>query len=160
MSISAIHPAIDGLVALCTTAAEPGGTLAGVVVFDGPPVGTPSERRLLYIGDTPDDDSPAASGGQQFVNLGANRKDEVFSIYCTAQARSGSTAVRPMRVLAFEIVGAVENLLRQGQPGADPRLGGAVQWAALGTDISYTPLQLAKGCLVEVGFTVECRARI
>jgi hypothetical protein len=160
MSTSAIHPAIDGLVALCTSATARGGSLYGVTILDGPPPKTPPARRMLCIGDTPDDDSAAAAGTQEFRNLGANRKDEVFSIYCTAIARSGSTAVRPLRVLAFETVAAVENLLRQGQPDADPRLGGVVQWAALGGDVRYTPTQLEKGCWVEVGFSVECRARI
>lgn len=160
MSTSAIPAAIDGLLALCTGATARGGSLAGVTILDGPPPKTPTVPRLLCIGDVPDDDGPAATAIQEFLNVGANRKDETFSIFCTVVARSGSTAVKPMRDQAFAIVGAVENLLRQGQPGADPRLGGVVKWAALAGDFRYTPIQLDGGLWVEVGFSVECRARI
>lgn len=160
MGTSVIAAALDGLLELCRNAAVEGGTLAGVVVVDGPPVGEPSDPLLLFIGDTPDDESPGVIGTQEFASLGGNAKDETFSIYCTAVSRSGDTVIKAERDLAFGIVAAVEQLLRQGVAGADPRLGGAVLWSGVGGDVQYTPLQLTKGAYVEVGFNVVCRARI
>ncbi|RKT49358.1 hypothetical protein [Saccharothrix australiensis] len=156
---SAIPAALDALVALCTAAAVPGGLLDGVAVIDGPPVDEPTEELVLYLGDTPDD-GPAVTAQQSFATFGDGAKDEAAAIYCTAISRSGDTDVKAERDRAFGIVAAVEQLLRPGRPGADPRLGGAVQWSDVGGEETYTPVQTDKGCLVEVGFTVLFRARI
>jgi hypothetical protein len=160
MGTSAIPAALDGLLELSRNAAVVGGTLDGVIVFDGPPVGEGSDELELYIGDDPDDETAGISGTQDFASLGGNAKDETFSIYCTAVSRSGDTDMRAERARAFATLAAVEQLLRQGVPGADPRLGGAVLWSGVGGDIRCTQLQTTKGAYVEVGFNVVCRARI
>ncbi|ROP36285.1 hypothetical protein [Saccharothrix texasensis] len=160
MVASRIPAALDALVALCQGATATGGVLAGVQVVDGPPVVEPTEQLVLYIGDTPDDDSPGAVGAQNWVNLGGSDADEAFTIYCTALARSGDTGIKAKRDRAFGIYDGVAQLLRLGAPGADPRLGGSVLWARTGGEESYLPMQTDKGALVEVGFHVVCQARI
>lgn len=162
MLTSRIPAAIDGLLALCTGQTGPGGLLDGVAVFDGPPVkgATAGAELLLYIADTPDGDGPGTTGNQDFAALGRGGRDETFSIYCTAAARSGDTDIRTERNRAFALVAAVETLLRPHEPGADATLGGAVLWSSVGGEESYTPIQDDDGAYVEVGFNIVCRARI
>lgn len=160
MRTSAIPDAIDALVALAEANTDVGQVFDGVVIFDGPPPDDPSEQVYLCIGDTPDDDSPGVTGEQSFEALGGNSKNEAFTIYCTAISRSGDTNVKAERDRAFAVMGGLERLLRQGEPGSNARLGGVVQWAAIGGEENYTAIQTSKGALVEVGFTIACRARI
>ncbi|TCO47302.1 hypothetical protein [Actinocrispum wychmicini] len=157
--VSRIPAAIDGLVALCTTATAPAEPLHGVHVYDGPPVTDLSDPLMLFLGDTPDT-LESVTGTQTFAELGGASRDETFSISCTAVARSGDTDMKARRDAAHAIMAAVERLLRPGEPGADITLGGAVLWAQVGGDIVLSQLQYAKGSLARLRFAVTCRARL
>jgi hypothetical protein len=159
MGTSAIPAALDGLITLCRAQAVPGGALDKVIVFDGPPLGDPSDQLMLFLGDTPEDEQ-SVTGQQQFAQLGGSARDERISIYCTAVARSGDTDMRAERQRVFAILGAVENLLRPGLPGADPTLGGAALYSQLATDLVLSQFRTSGGALAKLGFTVEARARI
>ncbi|MBP2325329.1 hypothetical protein JOF56_005714 [Kibdelosporangium banguiense] len=159
MDVSRIPAAIDGLLALCTTAAKPGGPLHRVHVYDGPPVTDLADHRMLFIGDTPDN-LESVAGTQTFADLGAGQRAETFAITCTAVARSGDTTMKARRDSAYAIMAAVERLLRPGEPGADITLGGAVLWAHVSGDIALSQLQYAKGSLAKLTFAVTCRARL
>ncbi|TCO54142.1 hypothetical protein [Actinocrispum wychmicini] len=152
--VSRIPAAIDGLVALCTTAAAPAEPLHGVHVYDGPPVTDLSDPLMLFLGDTPDT-LESVTGTQTFAELGGGHRDETFAISCTAVARAGDTDMKARRDSAHAIMAAVERLLRPGEPGADITLGGAVLWAQVSGDIA-----LSKGSLAKLTFAVTCRARL
>jgi hypothetical protein len=159
VDVSRIPAAIDGLVALCTTASRPGGLLHRVHIYDGPPVTDLADQRMLFIGDTPDS-LESVAGTQTFADLGGARRDETFAITCTAVARSGDTDMKARRDSAHAIMAAVERLLRPGEPDADITLGGAVLWAHVSGDIVLSQLQYAKGSLAKLAFSVTCRARL
>ncbi|MCP2168131.1 hypothetical protein [Goodfellowiella coeruleoviolacea] len=159
MQTSRIPAAIDGLLTLCTGAAAPGGPLAGVRIYDGPPVSDLSDELLLFIGDDPAGED-SVTGTQEYATLGRPGKDETFTIYCCAASRSGNVDMKRERGRAFGIVGAVERLVRPNEPGGDTQLGGAVLWSGVGGDITLSQMQTNTGALARVTFGVVCRARL
>lgn len=159
MAGSAIPAALDGLLALCCGQAVPGGALASVVVFDGPPLGEPGDQLMLFVGDTPEDEQ-SVTAQQAFAQLGGSARDERLSMYCTAVSRSGGTDMRAERERVFAILRAVEDLLRPGLPGADPTLGGAVLYSQIAVDLVLSQFRDGNGALAKLGFTVDARARI
>lgn len=154
MATSKAPAAIDALFDLCTDSSA----LAKVTKVDGPPLTNLDSPELLFIGWSPE----AASAGitQTFASAGARRRDEDIAIACYAEARSGGTAMRPVRQQVFDIVAAVETVLRatDDEPEA-PTLRGAVLWAQLVTG-DLVQLQTPDGALAGLAFTVACRARL
>jgi hypothetical protein len=146
--------------ALCLAQTGSNGLLYGVTIVDGPPIGNPSDQLLLFVGDSPTSGAPGALGTQDFAGMPARERDESFSVYCTAYARSGDTALKPERDRAFSIMGAVERLVRPSYPGSDITLGGAVSWCSVSGRIAYTPGQSENGAIVRLAFEVICRERL
>ena len=161
MSTSAMFAAIDGLVALCRGVTGTGEALENVAVIDGPNAtdGDLATRDLLFIGDTLDDDDSVVSL-QEFAALGAGSRDEYVTINCTAESGAqGTTDLKARRDRVKAIVAAVENLTRQGIPGADPSLGGVLLFCRVG-QLSLRQRQTQDGALAEARFTIVGRARI
>lgn len=153
---SAVPRAIDGLLAICNAAA----TLKGVSIYDGSPVTRSSDELYLEIATPSDDGHPGVEGTQEFVSLPGRERDEMFSIFCEACARSGNNDIKIERDRAFGIVAAVERLIRPREPGADTTLGGSVMWSSITGRITYTPLQSPEGAAVRVLFEIACRERL
>lgn len=156
-STSQIAAAIDALLGLCR--ASPG--LADVSIFDGPHVvsGELTRGDKLFIGDTLGDE-PSAESEQSFAALGRGARDEDILIRAAIETTGGEPDMKPRRDRAMALLGEVEMLLRQGQPGADPRLGGAVLWSHVSGPISLSQRQTDMGAQVELGFVVAARARL
>jgi hypothetical protein len=164
MATSAVFDAIDNLLAMCRAYAEvPGSPLENVNIFDGPVV-LDSEYvhpDSLFIGDT-GDEAPSGSSQQDFGPYGrtTGSRDENGTILCTAESTSGDTDISLRRARVAEIVGAVENLVRQNVlASSDPTLGGSVLWCRI-TNQELRQLQTAEGAMAEMLFVVAFRARL
>lgn len=164
MATTALFDAITNLVAMCRAyAAVPGSPLANVNIFDGPVV-LESEYEhtdTLFIGDT-GDDAPSASSSQEFGPYGrtTGSRDEAGSILCTAESTSGDTDMSARCARVAEIVGAVEDLVRQNVLAtSDPTLGGAVLWCRI-TNQELRRSQTQEGAFAEMPFVVSYRARL
>lgn len=157
---SSVPYALDALVAQATALTVPGGSLEGVDICEGLPVNQPSNERYLCIGMPTVDGQPAVEGTQEFVSIPGRERDENYSIFCAAFARSGGQSVKYERDRAFAIQRAVEGMLRPLVAGGDITLGGTVSWAHVTGRITYTPLQTKTGCLVQVYFEISVRNRL
>lgn len=154
MTTSRVPAAIDALLTLCRASAG----LAGVEVVDGPPVVNLSNPDRLHIGWKPGEDL-AVSLSQDFAGAGARRRDEQFQIQGYAETRSGEIDMQARRARVFEILAAVEDVLRatDANPTA-PTLNGAVQFADLVTgDLRQYQTE---GSAAGVEFVIACRARL
>lgn len=108
---------IDALVALFEAAPA----LDGVKVLDGPIVtGDPLHKAVFvgYDGDLDSDGGEAVTFSQEWASIGQKAKKETFTVQCAVAAWKGSTKVKPVRELAYDLLAAVEDALR-----ADPSLG-------------------------------------
>ncbi|MFK0151199.1 hypothetical protein ACIQVK_03840 [Streptomyces sp. NPDC090493] len=154
VTTSRVPAAVDALLAILRAA--PG--LSDVAIIDGPATTNLTSLKHLFVGWQSGADA-AVSLEQSFNAAGARTRDEVFSISCYAEARSGDTAMKDRRDEVFEIVGEVETALRatNAAPTA-PTLNNTVLWAHL-TAGDLTQLQ-ADGSLAGLAFTVTCQARI
>lgn len=164
MATSAVFGAIDNLLSMCRAyAAIPGSPLENVNIFDGPVV-LESEYvhpDSLFIGDT-GDDAPSGSSQQDFGPYGrtTGSRDENGTILCTAESTSGDTVISTRRARVKEIVGAVEDLVRQNVLAtSDPTLGGSVLWCRI-TNQELRQSQTVDGALAEMLFVVAFRARL
>jgi hypothetical protein len=157
LATSKIPAVIDALVTACTNASTIGG--AGVSVYDGPHLTTAPDQNVLWIGlDDPDSQGLANSGDstQSFPGLGTRQRDELGTVYCVAEAWSGSTDVKGARDNAYNIVLAVENLLR-----ADATIAGTflVGWGEV-DGFQFRQGQADVGAVARVSFHIKYKARI
>lgn len=162
MASSRIASAIDGLLALCNGQTGTGQLLAGVTIYDGPPVEDPSDQLQLYIGydeERSDVDIFSVEGTQDWQTMGGAR-EETFSILCCAVARSGELRTKTERDRAFSIMAGVEQLVRLNAVGADITLGGAVLASQVAGNVKLLQLQTTDGTYVKLSFHVQCIARI
>lgn len=157
MATSKIPDVIDALVSICGSASS----LSGVKVYDGPVTTQEDAKQILWIG-MDDPDSPTAPIGgefsQQFPGLGTRQRDDDGMIHCVAECWSGSSDVRSVRVEAFAIVAAVENLIR-----ADATLGGTLSAVAGWAQVLSGQLRqnnTQEGAVARVAFQVQYKARI
>ncbi|PWK81730.1 hypothetical protein C8D88_116142 [Lentzea atacamensis] len=164
MATTAVFGAIAGLLSLCRAYKEvPGSPLANVNIFDGPVV-LESEYEhpdSLFIGDS-GDDIPSGSSQQDFGPYGrtTGSRDENGTILCTAESASGDTDMSARRARVAEIVGAVEDLVRQNVLAtSDPTLGGSVLWCRI-TNQELRQSQTTEGAFAEMLFVVAFRARL
>lgn len=155
MSTSAVPAAIDALLTLCRTSPS----LADVAISDGPVTTDLSEPDRLFIGWAPED-TTAATSVQDFASAGARRRDEDFAILGYVESRSGDTDLQARRTRVYQVLAAIETLLRatDAQPDA-PTLNQTVLWAHL-TDTALSQPQTSDGALAGIRFTVTCRARL
>jgi hypothetical protein len=159
---SSIPAAIDGLVDLCQGMEVDG---IPVEIIDGPAGAhnQPTTQCVLIIGGYIQIDQGGMfvlRGGQKFVTLPGNERDEWYDIFVTAISRSGDADIRAERRRAFEVMSEVEKRIRPHQPGSDHTLGGAVLWSQIGNNITYEPVISDFGAVVRVSFEVSCRARL
>jgi hypothetical protein len=160
MADSVVPDVIDYLVTLFTADVTLGQAAAPntVAVYDGPRLEQSPSQRNLYIGLTdPDSDEPvSANSEQEWAALGRQAVTENLTIHCCAEAWSGETDVRTLRLAAYAIVHAVETLVR-----ADPMLGGLVLFCepvSGGTELRQD--QTSQGMLVKLLFRIDAKARI
>lgn len=152
MATSTIPAAIDGLLALL--AARP--ALAGVPLYDGPPLSETSTPHRIVVGYDGTDQS--VDGDQEWASSpyqAPTSRDERYVIRCLAEAWTGSTTLKSARDDAFTLLAEIEQAVR-----GDPTLGGAVLYAGLGGGITVQQPQTDAGALCSVTFGVVCRARI
>lgn len=159
MGTTAIPDAIDWLVDTCRAAATLGTADPPVLVFDGPQPADTSPGRLLWIGasevDLPEATESAAAT-QEWAGLGAMRKNDLLSIPCVARGWSGDEDFRGVRRAAFEVLGAVEDIVR-----ANASLGGTVLVTLPGiTNVRYRQALTDRGALADIGFDIAAKARI
>lgn len=111
MAPSRVPPTIDALVALFTD--------AGLKTWDGPLVTGDYEPAVHvgYDGD-PEGDFKAVEADQEWIGLGAKRREEEFDVICCATALVGDSEVKLARDAVFAMTATVESALR-----ADPSLG-------------------------------------
>jgi hypothetical protein len=162
MTTSRIPQAIDYLVTACTAAATLGTAAPPVNVIDGPAITADPGPLALWIGceDIDSTVTNTASATQGWAALGRMARNEELTVFCTAQAWSGSDDVRVLRVAAAGIVAAVEDLVR-----ADVTLGGAVtvpgNAAVTGAQWQQGPgLSGDRGMAVRITFEITAQARI
>lgn len=160
MSTSRVPDVLDYLVSLFSGDVTLGTAPAPntVAVYDGPRITQEPSQRNLYVGLTdPDSDEPVSANSEQtWAALGKQAVDETLTIHCCAEAWSGETDVRTLRLEAYGIVHAVETLIR-----ADPMLGGLVLFCepvSGGSELRQD--QTAQGVLVKVLFRIDAKARL
>lgn len=162
MATSRIGAAIDGLLALCNGQTGTGQLLAGVTVYDGPPIEDPSDQLQLYIGydeERADVDIFSVEGSQTWQTMGGAR-EETLDILCCAVARSGELRIKTERDRALSIMAGVEQLIRLNAVGADITLGGSVLVSQIAGPVKLLQLQTKDGAYVKLSFHVQCLARV
>lgn len=145
---------IDALVALF----EATPALDGVKVVDGPLVtGDPLHRAVFvgYDGDPDNDGGEAVTFSQEWASIGQKAKNETFTVQCAVAAWKGSTKVRPVRVLAYDLLAAVEDTLR-----ADPSLGMPPPTIVAFASGSLIQAQRKSGIECRIPFQIAVQTRI
>jgi hypothetical protein len=168
MTTSRIPAVIDYLVGLFQNATTLGGPLVNgqqtgsVNVIDGSAVTADPGPLALWVGcgDIGATIADAATATQSWAALGRMARDEQLTIFCTAQAWSGSDDVRVLRLAAAGVVAAVEDLVR-----GDASLGGVVSVpgnaAVTGAQWQQGPgLSGDRGMAVRITFEITAQARI
>src|SRR6266545_6305226 len=115
-----------------------------VEILDGPPVsGAMRDNPLrLFIGDTPEEGDVSVESTQEWRGLGKQGREQRGEIICTAQAFDATGNMSVARTTAFEIFGAVENMLR-----AEATVAGTVRVAEVGTRESYIQRRIPDGAI-------------
>jgi hypothetical protein len=115
VTTSRVPALIDYLVATFTAASTLGQANPPVAVYDGPQTTLAPAQLVLWVGlDDPDTDlaPSAAAFEQEWAGLGKQARNEISTIHCVAEAWTGADDISGMRVAAFGIVAAVENIVR------------------------------------------------
>lgn len=130
-------------------------TLAGALVFDGPPITPASTMDLVIIADDGGQDSQDQTTYEQvWLDLACTRREERGEILCSVITSSGATDMRTRRDRADVLISACEASLK-----ADLTLGGVVASSEL-TRASSRLMQNTRGAAVVTPFTVRYRAII
>jgi hypothetical protein len=157
VATSKLPAILDYLTATFTAASTLGAATPPVAVYDGPVITQAPDQLILWVGmDDPDsDEAPTSAFSEQtWAGLGAQAKDEQFTVNCVAEAWGGETDIAAIRTAAFAIVAAVENLVR-----GDVMLGGRVQFQGV-TGLSLRQDQTTRGAVARVTFQITGQARI
>lgn len=138
-----------------------------VAVFDGPflTVDAGAFQDRVTIGWDGDENTfaNAVDGSQAFRNLDRGiTKDETFEIVCSVTHWDGDNSIPSARTEAFALLATFEKLMRGYPPNGsgDVSLGGAVQFAGIGGQISVIPGLSEDGAFVTIIFHVACTARL
>lgn len=130
-----------------------------MLVLDGPEAVDLSAARVLWVGVSDPDSEDAPDGGegtQEWAGLGALRKNEMLTIPHTARAWTGDADVRAARRAAFEILGAVEDIVR-----ANTSLGNTVMFCLAGvSNVQLRQVVGPKGAIADIAFGITAKARI
>lgn len=150
---SRVPAVLDTLVARFDAAAA----LDGVRVVDGPIVTSEPLHEAVYVGydGDPDGGGDAVDFQQQWAAIGQKAKDETFTVTCAVVVWRGSTTVRPVRLRAFEVLAAVEDVLR-----ADPSLGLPPPSVVAFASGSLVQSQRQSGIEIRIPFGVAVQTRI
>lgn len=147
--------AFPSVVANLITNLKAASALANVRIFDGIEIDSSYPGDFIVVGDdgTEDGDVSAGAGTQQYLELGNLRQFEDASVNCLLASWSGGTSISARRVRAFEILSAVDTVIR-----SDVSLGGACLYSTIE---SWQPAyrQTDAGAVVLISFTVSYRAR-
>lgn len=147
MWMSSVPDAYDALVAVLTEALE------GVMVLDGPVVTEQPVMEAVLVGYEDADTAAVVEASNTPEGLGRDRDREAYSIMCAAQVLLGASTDMPAaRRRAYALLGVVGATLAR-----DPRLGGAVMMASLGTHTLSQP-QTPQGALAQIVFGVDVDA--
>jgi hypothetical protein len=158
VSTSQIFGAIDQMVAVAKS------VLPGTCdVFDGPITVQSPEQDFLLVGVEeyrPGSVQPvsAVDGTSDWAGLGAQRRDETFTIHNTYVAWSGDPTFSTARARAHTNIGLIETALR----GSAFALNGALNnpgWVALQIT-RVRQVNAGNGIQVHVQFGAVCRGRI
>lgn len=145
--------AIDQLVALFAA-----GLTAGSVI-DGPYVTGAEPTKRIYVGydGDPGGDWAAATSDQSWAGtLGANQRDEKFSVTCAVVCRSGAGNVKAARDAAYAVLAEASDILRANVTlGFPPPSNAQVRNPSL----SYAA-DAASGIEARIAFDVEVSTRI
>jgi hypothetical protein len=159
MSTSKVPDVIDYLVTLFTNDVTLGQAPAPntVTVYDGPALAQTFTPLNLYVGMTdPDADEPVSANSEKaWAALGKQSIDETLQIHCCAEAWSGATDMRAIRLAAYGIVAAVETLLR-----ADPTFGGLVLFCEPAASEELRQDEIEQGARAKVLFRIDAKARL
>lgn len=147
MASSAIPAAVNAFTAALRA------SLTAVDVFDGPPMRGESFD-YVCVGYDPAGGPESVEAGQESAALGNRRRAETFDIICSLAAWSGEDEMAPRRARAFEMLAAVEQVLRD-----NVTLSGTVQAAQL-SSYSLLQEQTDQGASAGIRFRVSCTARI
>lgn len=142
---STIPDAIDGLKALCDSAAPSGWT-----VVDGPPVR--AIQKLVAVAFTGADGEAAVEDTDELSGPSLGRDLERYRITSQVSAWAGNGEVSARRREVFDTLDAIKAALN-----ADKTLGGAVELARFAGK-AYAPSRDDPGPTVAVNFTVEVQA--
>lgn len=158
-STSRVPAVIDYLVTLFQGAATLGQATPPVNIIDGPAATADPGPLALWVGvdDITSDDPAAADSTQAWAGLGHQARNEQLTVYCVAQAWSGSDDIRPLRTAVYGITSAVEDLIRD-----DASLGGTVSTPgnAAVTSGQLRQPPVARGRAARVHFAITAQARI
>jgi hypothetical protein len=152
VSGSRVPALIDWLVTTFTAAATLGAATPPVLVFDGPVVTAAPAQLALYIGvdDVFTDAAPLSAGSEQARQGLGTRKLETVTINCCAVAWAGTDDSRTVRLQAFAILAAVEDLVRTNQD----KFGGNGDLADPGVSGITLQQSSADGTTAQVAFSV------
>lgn len=117
-----------------------------VAVFDGQPFKLDSPD-VLVVGFSAG--RVAVEAVQEDADLGGGRS-EALSVVCLASTLRGETEMRPVRDRAIAIVDDVQAVLRDNRD-----LGGVVERAVLGYEMSLDQAQTDAGASATVEFTIK-----
>lgn len=159
---SAIPAAWNYLVSAATSAFA-----STVLICDGPipVVDLDAYQDRVTIGWDGDENTfaDAVTGTQAFRNLDRGiTKDEDFEIVCSVTHWDGDNSISSARTKAFALLATFEKLMRGYPPNGsgDVSLGGAVQFAGIGGNISVIPGVTQDGAFFTIIFHVACTARL
>lgn len=149
MATSAVPATITALVAAIEAVIDP------ATVFDGPELTgelPPVAVCVGYDGDPTGDMRAVENWSQDYVGLGAQRKDEAFDILGCVVAFSGETTIADKRTQVFATFGQVETVLRASLLSA---LGLTAPAIAQFTGGEYYQEQTPSGLQCRIPFTVS-----
>jgi hypothetical protein len=152
VSGSRVPALIDYLVTAFTAAPTLGAATPQVIVYDGPPVTAAPSQLALYVGvdDVFTDAAPLSADSQQARQGLGTKKLETVTIHCCAVAWAGTDDARTVRVQAFGILAAVEDLVRTNTD----KFGGNGDLADPGVSGITLQQSIAEGTTAQVSFTV------
>lgn len=149
MWMSSVPGAYDALAGVLSDALA----LEGVTVLDGPVVTDQALMEAVIVGYEDSETSAVVEASNAPEGLGRARDRETYSITCAVEVLLGSSVDMPTaRRRAYALLGLVGAVLAQ-----NPRLGGAVMMASLGTH-TLSQMQGGQGALAQIVFGVEVDA--
>jgi hypothetical protein len=116
--ISRVPAVLSYLADTFTAAPTLGQAVPPVRVYDGPAVTAEPATLILWVGlDDPDSDAAPLAATSERAWAGLGGQQEAIVVYCAAEAWSGTDDIRPVRTAAYQIVAAVETLVRADATG-------------------------------------------